>query len=143
MLTWGLTTEQELAADSMLKNIDTVGVLAGPVPVETPEAEASFRISGDNELARLLRERLRQPLVAATLPGSKMALSYRLNEEETRILQEGMQSKNTLQKISFELMFTFRGLFDNKKYQSTSGKPYTLRKNLLQLWQPITTPKTD
>ena len=106
LLVWGLNAAQEAATSSWIQeNVDSKAVLMGPISLEIPENEQSFNVIGKGELADLLRNRMNRPAVAPVISGTKVALSYRLNAEETTLFEAALKKPEYFKVIFFELVY--------------------------------------
>jgi hypothetical protein len=104
MLTvWGLTNEQESELQkALITNVDSSAVLLGAVLAEVANDKVHINISGEGELAELLRKSLNSQSQVATMPGSKMAMSFRFDGQGAKRLIDIIQ-KNEKAETEFTI----------------------------------------
>ncbi|MEP6793322.1 MAG: hypothetical protein ABJB16_03275 [Saprospiraceae bacterium] len=135
---WGLTADQEKEIDKKIKStLDSNAVLAGVISLEIPEKIPSFLISGDSELAKILGSRWSQPPVASVIPGTRMAISYRLTAAEAKLFEAALIQPSKFDGISVELKFIYRGGYRQNWYNLIKGDTYTLKSELKDILRPV------
>lgn len=138
LFVWGLMPKQEKEIQSMLQSsIDSLAVLAGAVNVEVPMEGPSVSILGDSPLAKLLRTKWSREPVAPVIPGTKIALSYKLEGSEVQLFQDALDHPEKLDSIQVELKFQFEGGYKNLWYSKFQENTYSLRVSLHQILEPV------
>lgn len=100
LLTWGMTAQQQTEAEKMLWNkLDSTVQIWGAVPVD----EGSFEITGEGEIAQILRNSLKSAGSPPTMPGGKMAASFMFSAEDAITLEEAMNDTGKFEKAAFSL----------------------------------------
>ncbi len=135
---WGLTPGQEAeAAQWLTTHVDSLAVLAGAISLEAPDSVPGFRIKGKGPVTELLNRKLTVKPVAPLIPGTKLAFSYRLNGEETRMFSEVLGKPGELAKTVFELAFSYRGGNPDRWHNLIKGDIFYLEAGLDQLFAPV------
>jgi hypothetical protein len=94
LLVWGLDSKQEAETQQVIRaEFDSLAIMVGAVTVNNPSDIETLSIEGDDALARVLREGIRGRSAASSVPGGKMALSFRFDELQIRTLLEYIEKK--------------------------------------------------
>lgn len=107
LIVWGLAFTQEEELQRQIQASDSLGVLMGPITVET--FEEYVLIEGKNELTTYLNNNNNRKTSIATTPGAKMAMSFSFDESE---INEVLQVINDTETIDTKLSLPFT--FDTK-----------------------------
>jgi hypothetical protein len=137
-LVWGLTPAQEKEVEVQLRaSLDSLAMMAGVVSLEVPVAASGVSITGNTRIAEILRTRWSSEPLLPVFPGTKMALSYRLDADEAKAFQEGLDSIKVLDSVQFELKFQFRGGYHERWYSQFKEEYYLVKTTLREILAPV------
>jgi hypothetical protein len=119
MLVWGLNVKQELELQSALREtVDSMAVMLGAANVETTGDE-KVSIRGDGPLGDALRAALKSSSSVANSAGGKMALSFRFDEGQVKVLLDCIE-KICDNEVAFEI--ELRALYEDKYSQQRARR---------------------
>lgn len=102
---WGLTNKQETELQELIHTKqDSAGVLLGVSAVQESTESRGLAIVGGDSLANLLRRSLTNLPGVATTPGGKMAMSFRLDADDTKYLLKVLDDKNFKSETRLEIL---------------------------------------
>jgi hypothetical protein len=133
LMYWGLTKQQEKHLQKQLSARDSTAIIAGPVSLEVPANGPSFTFFGDNAFTQLLKNKLPVVPVAPVIPGTKLALSYRFNASETKIVEDALSNYKKMEKDGIELHYVIRASDSGYALNNNSGDAYVLRTSFKDL----------
>lgn len=91
LFVWGLDAARDTELQNLIQTkVDSLGVLLGATTAVNDPVVPGIKIAGKDELARTFRAGLKSSSGTATTPGSKMALSFRFDEAQMKVLQEAL-----------------------------------------------------
>jgi hypothetical protein len=140
LLVWGLTPNQQKDVEMILRSsLDSLAIVAGAVSLEAPLNSKSFTFEGNTELAHILQTQWSEEPVAPVLPGTKIAVSYKLDKEEARLFKESLESPSAFDKIQVALNFQIRGGHKDVWFNRFHENYYVLKVCMRQLLTPVLT----
>jgi len=103
IIKWGLTEEQQLLTENMLNEIqDKPALIMGAISLNNSE---EFTISQNTQLGKILKRSLSSSSKPPLMSGAKMALSFKINAEDTKLLISLLENKNELQQTYFSFYY--------------------------------------
>lgn len=104
LFTWGLDGTQDTELQELIRsNTDSLGVLLGATTAENDTTLPGIQIKGKDELSDILRAGLKSSSGVATTPGGKMALSFRFDEAQMKVLQDALDHNGAKSDAVFEI----------------------------------------
>lgn len=114
LLSWGLNSEQDSTLNVLFRQkADSLGTLMGAMNV-TAQA---FEITTDKPIAKVLRKTLSSTAKVPSYAGGKMAVSFRLDGEETKAIQKAIQNPKSVEDINLEFRFTYNSSVSEKTWK--------------------------
>ena len=96
LLVWGLDEKQEAEAQQKIRTeYDSLAVLIGAVNVENSPNVPNLSLIGEDAFSKALRSGAKNQSSAAVSPGTKMALSFRFDEEQVKTVLEDLEKKKS------------------------------------------------
>jgi len=103
MITWGLTEQQQNNAEEMLsKTNHEPAFIMGAINLSSAE---EFTISQNTKLGKLLNRSLTSLSKPPLMPGAKMALSFKINSNDTKQLKILLEDETQLQQTYFNFCY--------------------------------------
>lgn len=104
LLTWGLDKKQlrELRQYVQKKYGEQAQVLGG---VHLEKVNNQLFISSTKPLGRILRNSLKSKGTLPTMSGSKMAISFKLNKEEARLVKQAIKKPEKFRGVNFKMNY--------------------------------------
>jgi hypothetical protein len=104
LFTWGLDSTQDTELQQLIRSkTDSLGVLLGATTAENDTTLPGIQIKGKDELSKVIRAGLKSSSGVATTPGSKMAMSFRFDEAQMKVLQEALDNTGVKSDAVFEI----------------------------------------
>ncbi len=113
LLTWGLDSEQETLLDSLFKtHSDSLATLMGSLMVKPIE----FEITTEKPIAKILKGTMSNVPKVPSFAGGKMAVSFKLNGEQAKMVRKAIKSPQTVSDILLVFHFTYESMAGEKPW---------------------------
>jgi hypothetical protein len=139
LVVWGLEPKQERELEKLLREtVDSLAILRGAAMVSIPEEERMIKISGEAKFRGILENCVGGMPATAVLPGTKMAMAYRLKGEDAYRMQSALQRGEGLEDVFMELTFEHTvKTMSGRLIGSTQKLRHLLRVSLYEIFKPV------